>query len=57
VVNIVPESLSTSRRGSGRWRSSSGSGLSMLQPEGSADRENYGGRKSAVVSVGPGGNG
>jgi len=47
-VNIVPESLSTSRRGSGRWRSSSGSGLSMFQFEGSADSENCG-EKLGVV--------
>ena len=40
IVNMEPESLSMSRRGSGRWRSSSGSGLSMLQFEGSADNEN-----------------
>lgn len=39
-VNIDPESLSTSRRGSGRWRSSSGSGLSTFQLAGSADNEN-----------------
>lgn len=44
-VNIVPESLRISRRGSGLWRSSSGSGLSILQFEGSADRENYGRKK------------
>jgi hypothetical protein len=40
-VNIEPESLRISRRGSGRWRSSSASGLSMLQFEGSADNENW----------------
>ena len=54
-VNIVPESLRTSRRGSGRWRSSSGSGLSMFQLEGSADNENYGRRQGAAsvaVAVG-----
>ena len=45
IVNIEPESLSTSRRGSGRWRSSSASGLSMLQLEGSADNENCERRK------------
>jgi len=54
-VNIVPESLSTSRRGSGRWRSSSGSGLSILQSEGSADNENYGSkighRQRAVLAA------
>ena len=44
-VNIVPESLSTSRRGSGRWRSPSASGLSMLQFEESADSGNCGRRK------------
>ena len=55
-VNIEPESLSTSRRGSGRWRSSSGSGLSMLQLEGSADNENCSrrrniGRRQRAVSA------
>ena len=40
-VNIEPESLRISRRGSGRWRSSSASGLSTLQFEGSADSENW----------------
>jgi len=50
-VNMVPESLRISRRGSGLWRSSSGSGLSMFQCEGSADNENY--RKEvAAVSAG-----
>lgn len=44
-VNMEPESLSISRRGSGRWRSSSGSGLSILQFEGSADNENCERRK------------
>ena len=39
-VNIGPGLLSTSRRKSGRWRSSSSSGLSMLQFEGSANNEN-----------------
>ena len=39
-VKTAPESLSTSRRGSGRWSSSSGSGLSTFQLEGSAESEN-----------------
>jgi len=47
-VNTAPESLSTSRRGSGRWRSSSASGLSMFQLAGSADSENYGGKLGVV---------
>ena len=44
-VNMEPESLRMSRRGSGRWRSSSASGLSMFQFEGSADNENWERRK------------
>ena len=55
-VNIVPESLSTSRRGSGRWRSSSASGLSMFQLEGSADNENCG-EELGVVRAGVDGGG
>ena len=41
-MDVESELSRISRRGSGRWRPSSASGLSTLQYEGSGDHENWG---------------